>query len=314
MNRALLKKAASSGATKGWDGFLWILKIFLPISLGIALLDWSGVVHRIDFLLQPILSLLSLPAIAALPLMIGMVAGIYPGSAAMVVLPFTKAQMTLMAIFMMICHGLIQEGVIQGKSGLHPLKATLFRLGAAVVTVMAVAPFLDNSTTVANPAGSAGTISRSFMGLIQNWAFSTSILTLKILAIIMGVMILLEIFKVMGWIRYIIVLLTPLLRLMGLTEKVGFLWITGAIFGLSYGAVVIVEEGKQGHINKEDLEDLHLSIGINHSIIEDPLFFMSLGLNGFWVWVPRLIVATLAVHLSRLWQKGGHRQKWNPLR
>ena len=54
---------------------------------------------------------------AALPLLIGMLTGVYGGIAAMVVLPFSSAQMTLMAVFILMAHALIQEGIIQGKSG-----------------------------------------------------------------------------------------------------------------------------------------------------------------------------------------------------
>jgi len=81
------------------------------------------------------------------------------------------------------------------------------------------------------------------------------------------------------------------------------LWLTAVIFGLSYGAAVIVSETKGSSFNREELENLHLSIGINHAIIEDPGLFMSLGLNPFWLWVPRFLAAIVAVHLFSLWQK-----------
>jgi hypothetical protein len=59
----------------------------------------------------------------------------------------------------------------------------------------------------------------------------------------------------------------------------------------------------EGNINKEDLEKLHLSIGINHSMIEDPALFLSLGLSAFWLWVPRLILAIVAVRLLEIYYK-----------
>jgi hypothetical protein len=90
---------------------------------------------------------------------------------------------------------------------------------------------------------------------------------------------------------------------MGLEKRVGILWLTAVIFGLSYGAAVIVSETKGSSFNREELENLHLSIGINHSIIEDPGLFMSLGLNPFWLWVPRFLAAIVAVHLFSLWRK-----------
>lgn len=39
--------------------------------------------------------------------------------------------------------------------------------------------------------------------------------------------------------------LTPLLRILGLDKKIGMLWLTAVIFGLLYGAAVIVEEASR---------------------------------------------------------------------
>ena len=96
-------------------------------------------------------------------------------------------------------------------------------------------------------------------------------------------------------------LFSPFLKIMGLDKKLGFLWMTAIVFGLAYGGAVIVEETKDGSLSKEDLEMLHLSIGINHSMVEDPALFMSLGLSAFWLYVPRLIMAIVTVRLLRLW-------------
>jgi hypothetical protein len=89
---------------------------------------------------------------------------------------------------------------------------------------------------------------------------------------------------------------------MGLNQKVGFLWMTAVVFGLSYGGAVIVEEAKNGRLSSDDLELLHLSIGMNHSMVEDPPLFMSLGINPFWLYVPRLLMAIVVVRLVRLYQ------------
>ncbi|PIP08519.1 MAG: iron transporter, partial [Syntrophobacteraceae bacterium CG23_combo_of_CG06-09_8_20_14_all_50_8] len=103
-----------------------------------------------------------------------------------------------------------------------------------------------------------------------------------------------------GWIRYIVALLAPLLKFMGLDSKLAFLWITAILFGLAYGGSVIMEESKGGRLSKEELETLHLSIGINHSLIEDTLLLVALGLSAFWLYIPRLLMAVVAVHILKL--------------
>ena len=299
--KILCKAGLRVGLKKGWGGFLWIMKIVLPISFMTALLAWSGWLHRLDFLLAPAMDLLSLPTIAALPLIIGMLANIYGAIAAMVVLPFTAAQMTLMAIFLLTAHNMIQEGIIQARSGLHPLKATLFRLGAATATVMLAAPFLTDGQATNLPFGAVTTAAVPFLQMLKDWAWATLTLGLKIFGICMVLLTTLEIFKATGWITHISNLFAPFLKIMGLDRKLGFLWMTAIVFGLAYGGAVIVEETKDGSLPGEDLEMLHLSIGINHSMVEDPALFMSLGLSAFWLYVPRLIMAIVTVRLMRLW-------------
>ena len=94
---------------------------------------------------------------------------------------------------------------------------------------------------------------------------------------------------------------------MGLNERVGLLWLTAVVFGIAYGAAVIVEEAKDGNFSADELERLHISIGINHSMVEDPTLFASLGLSVFWLWIPRVITAIVAVFLFDIWKKWSNR-------
>ena len=292
-----------TGTQKGWHGFLWMLKIIVPISFLTVLLQYSGWINRINFIVEPCMNLLSLSPTAAFPLIVGMLTGIYGGIAAMVVLPLTTNEMTLIAIFLLISHNLIQEGIIQSQSGLKPFKATLFRLAASVVTVMIVSRFLGPEPAQVVAQGTPAAVQSAFIALMKNWLIATLYLSLKIFVIIMVIMTLLEMMKIFNMIPRIVKVLSPLLKTMGLDQRAGILWLTAIVFGLAYGGAVIVEEAKEGYITKEELEKLHLSIGINHSMVEDPALFLSLGLSAFWLWIPRLIVAIIAVRLFDLYYK-----------
>ena len=298
-----LKKGLTSGITKGWSGFVWMLQIIIPISFLTSLLSYSGWMDRIDFFLQPVMSLLNLPSMAALPILVGMFTGIYGGIASMVMLPLTSEQMTLIAVFILISHNLVQEGIIQAKSGIHPLKATLFRLTASVITVIIVARFLKPDTLAVMSEGLSQAAAQPLMVMLKNWFIASFYLCIKMFVIIMALMILLGIMKSFNIIHHIVRVISPVLKAMGLNQKVGILWITAAVFGIAYGAVVIVEEAKEGNFDRQELEKLHISIGINHSMVEDPALFLTLGLNAFWLWVPRLLTAVIAVHLFTLWHR-----------
>lgn len=296
-----LKEAFIRGIAKGFAGFVWMMKILIPVSFFTVILQWTGLLEIIEPVIHPIMSLVGLPAMAALPLLSGMLTGVYGGIAAMVALPFTREQMTLMAIFILIAHNMIQEGVIQAKSGINPIKATLFRLAAGSITVVTISMFFDQQVMDQTMAQHVQSAAESFQVMIKDWSLTTLHLIFKIFFIIMLILVALEIVKELDWIDHIVMAFSPILRLLGLERRVGVLWIMAALFGLAYSGAVIVEEAKRDELTKKDLEMLHLSIGINHSMIEDPTLFLALGLSPFWLWIPRFIAAVIAVRLLNLW-------------
>ena len=298
-----LRHSLTSGLAKGWNGFRWMLKILVPISFLTFLLAWSGLINSLNFILEPVMGVIGLPPMAAIPFIAGLLTGPYGAIAAMAPLPLTVDQMTLLAIFLLISHNLIQEGVIQSKSGFPFLKATLFRLIASITTVIVASWFMGPGTATGALKDAPAIIQAPFFPMLKTWTAETLILSGKILVIIVTLMITLEIMKNYRLIDRIVRVMAPVLKVLGLGKETGFLWLTAVIFGLTYGAAVIVEEVKEGNLSKDELERLHLSIGINHSMIEDPVLFLSLGLGIFWMCVPRLAAAIIVVQLFIIFKR-----------
>ncbi len=289
------------GVTKGWRGFLWMLKIILPVSFATFLLDYSGWINRMDGLMEPLMGAIHLPAMAALPLLAGLLTGIYGGIAAMAVLPLTVDQMTLIAIFLLIAHSLIQEGVVQHQSGCPVWMATAVRLTAAVLTVFLLGWVLGPETAVKTAGGASASAHVAFWPAIQAWGTAMAWLSLKILLIISALMIFMEILKQYHLIDKVVRIIEPFLGMLGLDRQVGMLWMTAVVFGITYGGAVIVEETRERRFPPEQLKPLHVSIGINHAMVEDPSLFLPLGIHPFWLWIPRLVTAVAFTHAYRLW-------------
>ncbi|MFH1155521.1 MAG: nucleoside recognition domain-containing protein [Pseudomonadota bacterium] len=308
--KSRFRAVAVAGLKRGLTGYLWILKILVPISFATALLTWSGWLYKLDFLVQPVMGLLQLPASAALPLIIGILTGIYGAIAAMSVLPLTVDQMTLVAIFLLISHNLIQESVVQGQSGLNPVVAGFFRLAVSLVVTSVCALILQPGPPVAFQTGIPGdALARAATAgvMFGAWLSSMGGLALKIFTIIMPLMMCLEIMKAYRLIDHVVALTRPVLSILGLDRSMGFLWLTAAVFGLTYGAAVIVEETRANSFEKSDLARLHLSIGINHAMIEDPALFLPLGILPVWLWIPRLTAAVIAIYSIHLFNGIGGR-------
>lgn len=297
-HRAQFKTGLVAGLKTGWRSFVWMCEIVIPVSFLVTLLQWSGWLDNIGFILNPLMSFLNLPPQAALPILSGMLINIYAVIAVLTVLPFSTAQMTLIAIFTLICHNLVMEGIVQHRSGINVFKATLTRIAAAVLTVFLVSQFFGD-TGQGIIMSSALPAHDPLLDIMTTWARDTGILLLKVFGIIMFIMVLLEISRALGWIDRVLKVFKPIMKVFGLAERTAIMFVAGIIFGLLYGGAIIVEEGQKGTLTREEIEYLHVSLGINHAMIEDPALFAVLGVNIFWLWIPRLLMAIIAVQVYR---------------
>ncbi|MCG8684468.1 MAG: iron transporter [Desulfobacterales bacterium] len=310
-----------AGLKKGWSGLIWLLKILVPVSFLTALMVHFKLLYSIDFLLEPMMSLIHLPASAAVVLVIGLFTGIYGTVAALSVMSFSVDHMTLIAIFTLISHNLVQEGLVQANSGIRFFTASAFRLFMSFVVtmicgwVMGVSPDDTGAAALQVRDMAIGPLGP----MLSEWAVATGKLCLQIFCIIMPLMVMLETAKTFNLIGRVTTLFSPVVRIMGLDKSCSMLWMTAAVFGLAYGSAVIVEETKANTYDRDDLTRLHLSIGVNHAMIEDPALFLPLGLPVFWLWVPRLLAAMAAAWIytgfssaRRLYAKRtGHKELCN---
>ena len=296
------KKSVKDGFMRGWFGYLWLLKILIPISFATVLLIYSGWLYKLDFLIQPLMGILYLPASAALPIIIGLFTGIYGAVAAMATMPLTQDQMTLIAIFLLISHNLPMESTVQGQSGLNPWLASIFRLVTSLMVTWVCAQILKIELPAIAGAALDGTACQgiAFSSMLTDWMQDTAGLCFQIFCIIIPLMTAMELMKEFDLIQHLVKVMFPVLSLMGLNRKTGILWLTAACFGLAYGAAFIVEETKNNTYSREELTRLHISIGINHAMIEDPALFLPLGILPLWLWIPRLIAAIAAIYLFNI--------------
>ncbi len=295
-----IRACMGTGLKKGWSSLIWLLKIIVPVSFATSLMVHFGLIHKLDFILNPLMNLIGLPASGALVIIAGIFTGIYGTVAALSVMPFSMDHMILMAVFTLISHNLIQESIVQGNSGINPFFAAFFRLAASFVVTFICAKALGvtpESGALASLAGAPAKDPVSFGEMLKGWCTGTLGLGLQIFLIIMPLMVAIELGKYFNIIQAVTRIFSPVLSILGLDRSCGMLWMTAAVFGLAYGSAVIVDETRSGTYDQKDLTRLHLSIGINHAMIEDPALFLPLGIPVFWLWIPRLVAAMAAAWL-----------------
>ena len=128
---------------------------------------------------------------------------------------------------------------------------------------------------------------------------------LLMMAIIIPLMIAIEIFVELDLLQRLTGIMTPFTRLMGMSRESNTPLLAGIIFGISYGAGIIIYSARNGSIETKEIFTINLFLVICHSIFEDTLLFAVLGAYWLPIVVTRfalaVVVCTLWVRLSRIW-------------
>lgn len=119
-----------------WKSASWLLKLMIPISLSVALLQHWGVLAWIAGYLNPLFSLLGLPGESAILFISGAAAGTYAGVAAMMSVHLTLRQATIVGIMILICHALPMECTVNHKTGSNFLRMGLLRIFMAFMAAV----------------------------------------------------------------------------------------------------------------------------------------------------------------------------------
>ncbi|GAW91150.1 nucleoside recognition domain-containing protein [Calderihabitans maritimus] len=81
------------------------------------------------------------------------------------------------------------------------------------------------------------------------------------------------------------------MRIFQLPSEASLPLLAGLIFGITYGAGVILQAARDGHLSKRDLYLISTFLVIFHSLFEDTMLFVAIGANGFILIFVRLILA-----------------------
>lgn len=286
-------KVCSLSFKKGLGAALAILIVMIPVSFVMTLLQFTGFLEHLTWILAPFMSLFSLPAEASMVLIMGALINIYAGIAVMGTMSLNLWSINIIAVMMLICHNLIVESAVQSKTGVSGLKMTAFRVVAAFSMGLCLTFVLPESLKtqqwVMGTVVNAQTL--TFLEMLKVWAVQNSVLTFKVILIILGLTVMMDLMRYYRLFTPVVSMLRPFTRINGLPHKSAFMWMAGIVFGLAYGSGVLIAESRAGNMDQDALIRLNLSLGISHSLIEDTLLFVAIGASLFWVLVPRVVAA-----------------------
>lgn len=295
----------------------WLLAIMVPVSLGVAILSYYGVLAVLARPLEGAFRLIGLPGEAALVFLTSIFLNIYSAIAVMAPLGLSTREVTILALMCLIAHNFFVEITVVRRTGSKPLRMTVLRVTAAVIGAIAlnlVMPpsestdaFVAEAEGVAPATGALGALG-ALGGLgpvLADWAMETVRLIGTVVGIIVGLMIFTRLLEHFGIIRRISRAFRPVFRILGLPESAAFLWFVANTLGLAYGAAIMIEHVESGNLDRPTADLLNHHLVLSHSLLEDTLLFVAIGVGAGWIIVPRVVLATAAVWAVRILRGSG---------
>lgn len=275
----ILRKSMNSAFT--------VLKYVVPIYIIADILYYYNILSYISFIFEPISAFLNLPKETSLAIISGMFLNLYAAIAFAAPLDLSSKDWSILAIFLGVAHSLPVESAILKKTGISIRYSLLLRIIGGFL-IAYIATFLPDSffnsskslTSFTKPH--YNTFFEMFFSSLKNAIF----LSLKIIALITILIFLMEGFK-------------KLLKNFNVSKT--FSIIIGLFLGITYGAVILIEESK--NMKKSDVFFIATFLSICHSIIEDTLLFVIFGASFTVVVLVRLIAAIIIAYILTFFYK-----------
>jgi len=289
---------------------LWLLLVTVPVSFAVLLMKQFGLLDLVARLCKPLFVLFGLPGEAAIVFITSCLLNIYSSIAVMTTLGFAGRTVTILALMCLISHNLPVECAVQKKTGSPAGRIMLIRIASSFAGAWALSLLLPADAAVAPLAAETGNLTApaGFTHELGIWLVDISILCVKIMVLITLLMILQRILEAFGIIRFLARGLKYPLLFLGLSHNTAFLWIVANSIGLAYGAGVIIDNVKRGQISRPHTDSLNYHIAVSHSLLEDTLLFVAIGVSVWWITLPRIILAGAVVWLNRLYDSFRYRR------
>ena len=272
----------------------WLLKIMIPVSLCVSLLQFYGVIEVMARCIDPVFRYVGLPGSSAIAFLTGAFVTGYAGMAVMLSMVLTLRQATIISLMICLCHALPMESAVARKTGSSFIRMSLIRIVMAFVCAFYLNAVLPENT---EPFGLAvhSIQNVTVWKMLGGWILSSLKLSVMIFLIIFGLMIVQRLMELYNLIPRLSRPLRPLMRLFGLPEDSSYMWLVGNVLGISYGCAVMTDLEERGVITKEEANDVNYHLIMNHSLIEDNCVFAAVGISAFWIVSTRVLFALVVV-------------------
>lgn len=288
-----IKKGLAVGAKTTWT----LGKIIFPVTLIVSLLQHTPILQWLIKLVAPLMGWIGLPGDAAIPLVLGNFLNLYAGIGAILTLHLTVKEVLILAVMLSFSHNLLVEVTVAGKVGVNVVLAVAVRVSLAIVSAFFIHLVWQGGNDIAqyglisnsgeqltswSDAILAG-VQKAFVGIVQ--------LAMIVIPLMVGIQVL----KDLKWLDVFSRWMAPVTKALGMKENTSMTLAAGLLFGLAYGAGVMIQAVKEDGVSKKDVTLAFLFLSACHAVVEDTLLFVPLGIP---VWPLLLIRLTTAIILT----------------
>ncbi|MCA0986822.1 nucleoside recognition domain-containing protein [Guptibacillus algicola] len=297
-----LQRGLKTGLHTTWE----LGKIIFPITLLVTILRYTPVLGWLINVIEPGMKWIGLSGEAAIPLVIGNFLNLYAGIGAILTLDLSVKEVFILAVMLSFSHNLLIESGVAAKVGVKLWVILCVRIGLALLSgfiinlvwqggeKQAVYGFVPQTSEEINGWGA----------ILLEGLEKASIGILQLAIIVIPLMIFIQVMKDRSWLSVFSRWMAPITRSLGMRENTSTTLAAGLVFGLAYGAGVMIQAAKEDGVKKKDLYLAFIFLVACHAVIEDTLIFIPLGIPVIYLLLVRLITAVLlTLVISIIWKR-----------
>ncbi|WP_026583528.1 nucleoside recognition domain-containing protein [Bacillus sp. J33] len=285
----------------------WTLgKVIFPVTLIVALLQHTPVLPWVIKLITPLMNLIGLSGDAAIPLVLGNFLNLYAGIGAILTLDLTVKEVFIIAVMLSFSHNILIETGVALKVGVKLWIILAVRFGLALLSAIIINLVWHGGSEKAKYGFVPGKEEQvSGVVPILMDALQTALLGIFQLAlIVIPLMVAIQILKDKQWLAVFSKWMAPVTRVLGMKENTSTTLAAGLVFGLAYGAGVMIQAVKEDGVSKKDVTIAFVFLVACHAVVEDTLIFVPLGIPVLPLLLIRLGVAiVLTLVVAMIWNR-----------
>ncbi|MDG5786620.1 nucleoside recognition domain-containing protein [Evansella sp. AB-P1] len=287
----------------------WTLgKIIFPITLIVTILSHTPVMDWLTRILSPLMGYIGLTGEAAIPLVLGNVLNLYAAIGAILTMDLTVKEVFILAVMLSFSHNLFVESAVAKQVGVKIWIVLVVRIGLALFSAWLINVTWQGGGEQAKyglvPSSSGQETVSGFGAIVYQGIESALLGIFQLALIVIPIMVFIQIMKDLRWLEVFSRWMSPFTKVLGIRENTSTTLAAGLVFGLAYGAGVMIQAVKEDGVRKKDVYLVMIFLVACHAVVEDTLLFAPLGIPLWPLLLIRLITAILlTITVAFIWNR-----------